>query len=485
MPARAQQSAQIQEVIVTARKRQESILNVPVIEQAIPQQRLQRFQTQDLKDIATLVPGVKLGDSVLSIGTQISIRGVGTTTFNPGVDQSVSLNIDGLQLTQGLAFGSGMFDMGQVEVLKGPQALFYGKSSPAGVISIRTADPTDKLEVIGRAGYEFEAQEKQGQIIISGPVTDTLKLRFATQWDQQEGFYDNIAVGIPALGGLTPKFNKVSPDRGYMMRGTVLWNPINEFDARLKINQVRDVAQQNGVQQFVFCPDGTGPVLGIQFMSPLDNCKPDHQLAIVDYNPAVYGFGTLPNDGTPYLENTQTYGTLELNWRPRHDLTITSTTAYYLLHSTSLFNTSQTGAAGPILAVTNGFHRRELTEEIRANSDFTGPLNFTAGAFFQRAQFSDLVTLFGNRALRLPALVQKGVQTVDITTNSVFGQLRYKIIPQVEIAAGARWTHEDREDTPFDLITGTPVFVNLATPEIKSDKISPEFTITYRPTDDL
>jgi iron complex outermembrane receptor protein len=481
----AQPSAQLGEIIVTARKRQESILNVPVIEQAIPQQRLQRFQTQDLKDVATLVPGVKLGDSVLSIGTQISIRGVGTTTFNPGVDQSVSLNIDGLTLTQGLAFGSGMFDMGQVEVLKGPQALFYGKADTAGVISIRTADPTDKFEVIAQAGYEFEAAEKQGQIIISGPVTDTLKLRFATQWDAQDGFYDNIAQGIPALGGLTPRYNTVSPDKGYMMRGTVLWNPTNAFDARLKINQVRDVTQENALQQMVSCPDGTGPVFGIQFMSPLDTCKQDRQLAVVDFNPASYGFRTLPNDGTPYLETTQTFGTLEMNYRPRPDLTVTSTTAYYLLHSTSMFNTSQSGAAGPILAVTNGFHRREFTEELRINSDFSGPLNFTAGAFFQRAQFSDLVTLYGNLALRLPPLVQTGVQTVDITTNSGFGQLRYKIIPQVELAAGARWTHEARSNTPFDLITGTPVFVNLAAPEITSDKISPEFTITYRPTEDL
>jgi outer membrane receptor protein involved in Fe transport len=218
-------------------------------------------------------------------------------------------------------------------------------------------------------------------------------------------------------------------------------------------------------------------------MSPLDTCKQDRQLAVVDYNPADYP--GIPNGGTPYNETTQTYGTLELNYRPVKDLTITSVTAYYLLHSTSLFNTSQTGAAGPILDVTNGFHRRELTEEIRANSDFSEPVNFTAGAFFQRAQFSDLVHLGGNQALGLPLVLQEGVQTVDITTNSVFGQVRYQIIPQVELAAGARWTHEQRLDTPYNTISGTPVFVHLAVPEIKSDKISPEATITYKPTQDL
>ncbi len=481
-PIRAQSNSQLSEIIVTARKRQESILNVPVIETAIPQQKLQRFQTQDLKDIATLTPGLTLGDSILSIGTQISIRGVGTTTFNPGVDQSVSLNIDGLQLSQGLAYASGVFDMNQVEVLKGPQALFYGKSSPGGVISIRTADPTDKFEVIARAAYEFEAQEKQGQLIVSGPITDTLKGRLAAQYDSQQGFFENLATGSPSLGSQSPAYTG-TPEKSYMLRGTLLWTPTSQFDARLKVDQVRDRTLEAGVEQYAYCPDGTGPVFGIPFLNPADKCKIDRQFYMVDYNPASFPAG-LANNGAPYLETTQTYGTLELNYRPRSDLTLTSVTGYYLLHSTSLFNTNMTGLAAPILAVSNGFHRREVTEEVRASSDFAGPLNFTLGGFLQRAQFSDLVTLSGNAALGLPPLVQKGSQTIDITTNSVYGQLRYQILPGLELAAGARYTDESRTDTPYDLSTGVPVFVALATPSIHSKNTSPEVTLTYKPTED-
>lgn len=475
--------AELGEVIVTARKRQESILNVPVIETAVTAQKLQRYQTKDLKDIATLVPGVKLGGSILSIGTQISVRGVGTTTFNPGVDQSVSLNLDGLQLSQGLTYASGFFDMAQVEVLKGPQALFYGKSSPGGVISIRTADPTDRVEVIARAGYEFEAHEQQYQLIASGPITDTLKVRLAGQYDAQDGFYNNIATsGI--LGGRAPDHNRLSPDKGYMLRATLLWNPISQFDARLKINQVRDKSDEAGAEQYVLCPEGPGPVpgFGIPFLNPAEDCKQDRNEAQVAMDPSVYP--GITNGGTPYLETTQTFGTLEMNYRVRPDLTLTSTTGYYLLHSSSLFNTSVTGFAGPIFGVTNGFHRREVTEEVRANSDFAGPLNFTAGGFLQRAQFSDLVTLIGNRDIGLPPVFAKGIQVVDITTNSVFGQLRYKVIPKVEIALGARWTDEKRTDDATDLRTGVAVPVALANPEIHSKTTSPELTITYKPTDD-
>jgi iron complex outermembrane receptor protein len=488
-PGWAQQSvqpaasgSQLQEIIVTARKRQESILNVPVVEQALPQQQLQRFQTQDMKDIATLVPGIALGDSILSIGTQVSIRGVGTSTFNPGIDQSVTLNIDGLQLSQGLAYSSAMFDMQQVEVLKGPQSLFYGKTSTAGVISITTADPTDKFEVIARAAYEFEASEKQGEIIVSGPLTDTLKARFAARYDTQDGFFTNLATATPGFGGRTPAYTD-QPEKGYMLRGTVVWNPTDQFNARLKINQARDIQQAAGPEQLASCPNGTGPIFGIPFINANNPCRVGRNFYVIDMDPASYPH--IPNNGTPYLETTQTYGTLELNYRPRRDLTLTSTTGYYLLHSTSLFNGSQAEDAGPILGVTNGFHRRELTEELRANSDFAGPLNFTAGAYLQRAQFSDLVGLIGNGALGVPPLLDKGIQTVDITTNSIFGQLRYKILPRLEVAAGVRLTDEKRKNTPYDLATGTPVFVTIAEPEIHSKTASPEFTITYRPTDDL
>ena len=145
------------EIIVTARKRQESILKVPVVLTAVTGEQLTSTQVTSVTDLPRLVPGLVIAGNILSIGPQVTIRGVGTSSFDPGVDQSVSLNIDGLSLGQGLAFGSAMFDVGQVEVLKGPQALFYGKSSPGGVISLRTADPTDKFEVIASAGYEIEA----------------------------------------------------------------------------------------------------------------------------------------------------------------------------------------------------------------------------------------------------------------------------------------------------------------------------------------
>jgi iron complex outermembrane receptor protein len=500
VPALAQQ--QLQEVIVTARKRQESILNVPVVETALPAQQLQRLQVKDMKDVASLVPGLSFGDNFLSIGTQVSLRGVGTNAYDPGVDQSITLVLDGLSLANGLAFMSGTFDAGQIEVLKGPQSLFYGKAAPGGVISIRTADPTDTPEIIMRAGYEFEARERRGEMIVSGPLSDTVKARVAGFYSKQDGFYKNIVTGpLPAFGGrLAP--SRVPQQKNWMVRGTVLWNPTKNFDARLKVNNVYDWQGDQGALQLAQCPDGTKGVTIVgtaQFLNPADDCRLDRDVSWIELDPKF--FPNALDGGKGFIETTQTYGTLELNYRPQPELTLTSTTAYYLLHSHSDFEASSASWWGPGIEATNGFRRREFTEELRANSDFSGPLNFTAGGFFERGRISDQVAVYGNTApvlsvFGIPAglepILQKGTNIVHIETESLFGQLRWKVVPQVEIAAGARWTHERKTNDPFlEFLEGVPPgspilgFQVKPTPTISSSKVAPELTITYKPTDDV
>jgi iron complex outermembrane receptor protein len=478
----------IGEVVVTARKRNESILKVPVVVTAVTAQQLDNLQATEMTDLPKLVPGLIVGANVLSIGTQISLRGVGTSSSDPGVDQSVSLNIDGLSLGQGLAFQSGMFDLQQIEVLKGPQALFYGKSSPGGVISLRTADPTDKFEVTTRAGYDFEARQGRGELIVSGPLTDTLKGRFAGMYTRGDGYFKNTAEPLVSTGAVKPEDREPQP-RSYIMRGTLLWNPDSQFRARLKVNAVRDEAIDSELAQMTSCPQGINyaPV-GIPFIGGSDNCKLDRDIAIVYMNPDNYP--GIPHSGVPYLLNKQHYGTLELGYDITPQLSLTSTTADYRLRSSSLINTTHTTFAAPALAVWNSFARRDFTEEVRLNSDFASPLNFTAGAFYQDGEIFDHVTVQGNKAypagpgITLADVIKTdGSTTVDIKTYSVFAQLRWRILQQLELAAGARWTDEKRSEENFNY--ATQLFTPVATPEIKAKNTSPEVTLTYTPTDDL
>ncbi|WP_395395968.1 TonB-dependent receptor (plasmid) [Novosphingobium sp. BL-8A] len=507
------------DIIVTARKRQETQLDVPVIEQVVSSETLARQQTLDLKDLTKLTPGLMIGTAVLSIGQQVTLRGVGTSSFDPGIDQSVSLNIDGLSLGQGLAFTSGMFDVGQVEVLKGPQSLFYGKSSPGGVIAIHTADPTDQLEVKGSAGYEAEAHAMRFEGVVSGPLSDTLKARIAGVYSKTDGYYYNDAVipstatfspapgvslPVSALGGLSPRFSRTGRGDSYQVRGTLIWDPSWRFNAKLKVNLVHDKSYNAENGQLKSCPDGVGgvPAYGnAPFINPNDNCKLDRVGYIVGMNPANF-VGLGKDNETSYIESTQRYGVLELNYNLTDDVTATSVTGYYNLHSDSALNPSLSGFSGPLLAVTNPrFRRSDFTEEVRFNSNFSGPFNFTLGGFYQDGKVSDRVTLYANNFF-VPAAasgipLQDGLNRFDIETYSAFGQVRYKITPEIELAGGVRVTNEKREQDPLlyysltNLGAGlpvtptTPYIVPVKTPRVNSTRSSPEVTITYKPTQDL
>ena len=478
------------DIIVTARKREESLQNVPVVVTVVPAQQLQRLQVVDLKDITKLAPGLLIGTSVLSVGQQISIRGVGTSSADPGIDQSVSLNIDGLPLTQGLAYSSGLFDVGQVEVLKGPQALFFGKSSPGGVISLRTADPTDAFELSGSLGYEAEARTRRGELIVSGPLTDTLKGRLAGAYTASQGFYYNDATALPGTGAVTPRYSRLNRTRGYQVRGTLVWDPTSTFNARLKINLVRDRAILPEQFQLVSCPEGVTAPLGTPFIGGAEDCTRNRHAATVYLDPA--NFPGIQNSGVPFVKILQRFGTLELNDNLTDQITLTSVTGYYNLRSESALNTSFTTFAGPLIGVDNPrFRRHDFTQEVRLNTDFSAPLNFTAGGFYQDAQVSDRVVIRGNTAYGLPAIaLQDGVNGFSVRTYSLYGQGRWQIMPELELAAGVRWTDETRRQSAMLLPSATlplaqPLIVTPNTPRIHSSNFAPEVTLTWRPTADL
>ena len=484
--------SELEEITVTARKRTESIMNVPVDVQALQASQLQAFQVTQLTDLPTLVPGLNFGTSLLSIGTLVSIRGIGTASQDPGVDQSVALNIDGLALGNGLAFSSGMFDIGSVEVLKGPQALFFGKESPGGVVSLNTADPTDRFEMSATAAYEFESVQPRAEFVVSGPVTDTLKLRLATMYDQQEGYFYNDAVAEPGTGAAPPAYTRAPWGKETITRITALWDPTAEFSVKLKINEAYERYNFDDLLQFNSCPDGTAPqtiIPGIlsypDFIGGGENCLLDRTMREVNLSPKAF-IGIL-NGGTPFLMADQRYGTLTLHYHPTGDQDLSSTTGYYHVTSSSMVNPSDATYAGPFIGVNNRYYRHDFTEEVRDTSDYKGPLNYTLGALLENGYFSDQVQVLGNTGaappFALPPNLVDGITPVAIKTRSVFGQIRWDIMDRLELAPGLRWTDEDRTENPFNVLTGAPTAVTE--PSLHYNNTSPEVTLTYRPTDDL
>ncbi|RYG75527.1 MAG: TonB-dependent receptor, partial [Alphaproteobacteria bacterium] len=143
-------------------------------------------------------------------------------------------------------------------------------------------------------------------------------------------------------------------------------------------------------------------------------------------------------------------------------------------------------AAVPI-GTDNDFDIRDFTQELRLRSDFDGPLNFSAGGFYQDGQQRNHIRLRGNLALGLARSLGDAVHTIDIKAYSLFGQVRWDILPTLELAGGLRWTDEERihKETNLAPTFGPVGPVSLLDPRLKSSNVSPEVTLTYTPNDDL
>ena len=477
----------LEEVVVTARKRSESLLEVPVVANVLTSDALESYSTHDLYMVAQRVPALVLGDSLAANGVQVTMRGVGTTANNATIDQSVALNVDGVQLTQGLSYNIGMFDVGQVEVLKGPQALFFGKNSPAGVISLGSMDPTDETEVSASLGYESEAQQMVGELILSGPVSEALKLRLSARYSDMEGFFRNEAVPIPGLGGRNPLERDVAPTEDLILRGTALFEPSDALSARLKVNyEDLSITGPNPASQIVYCPEGTNgvPPLNIAFIGQ-DDCKLDETIYLSWPDPAA--FPGISNNGEPFFGYEQVLTSLELNFKLNDALTLTSLTGYHQLDEDYLFVASVISAS-TILMSDSEFETDQFTQEFRLTSDYADrSLNYMVGAFYQNANQKPIVHLRGNTFFRFPATLQRVTHDIDIESVSLFGQLTWDITPELEFAPGVRWTDEKRTDTQTNYNPGSGPVGNapILDPEIDSSNVSPEVTLTYRPTDDL
>ena len=124
----------LEEVVVTARRREETLQHIPLTVTAIGAQQIEQSIIQDLRDVGRLVPNMQIYSAGSGSGSGIYLRGVGSSSISAAFDPAVALNLDGVVLSASRLIYAGQMDMRQIEVLKGPQSLYFGKSASAGVI---------------------------------------------------------------------------------------------------------------------------------------------------------------------------------------------------------------------------------------------------------------------------------------------------------------------------------------------------------------
>lgn len=482
------------EIVVTARQRNETLLSVPVAVTAVTATELQRTGATDLVRIAQLAPQVQIARSASGGGASFVIRGIGSQPQEPNLDQTVAINVDGVLVNRGRVAQLGQFDLQQVEILKGPQALFFGKNSPAGVISLVSNRPTDTLTGYVRGGYEFEARERFVEGAISGPLTDTLKARLAVRYSGLDGWIQNRA--LPQANPWAPQFplpgrwsKRVPGGDEYLARLTLAYEPSSTFDATLRlfgaIHHDNDFA---GGQQLRCVAPTTRPV-NYGFFDPSSDCRADGFMSKSGMPAEIAA--TIPLAKTKsYTDLSALLGGLTLNWRPTDEITVTSITGFLHLRSKGWGEYSGT-AIGQVWS--GGEERTDTqSQELRVTTDFESPLNFTVGAFYEHSFRYTFAPQFIQYRGPDPVTGKYGTSERFARnysdSYSTFVQARYAITDQLELAGGARFSGEDKRIR----IGTTYVHARAAAAQAQvgqviarsynDSNISPEATLTWRPT---
>ena len=508
---RAEAAQAIEEIVVTARKRQETLQEVPVVVNVLTEDAISSQRIEGIKDIATIVPGMVASKTISGTSGYIYLRGVGTGGGNPGFDQAVAINVDGMGINSAQMLNAGMFDLRQIEVLKGPQALFYGKNSPGGVIAIHTNDPGDEFELELTGMYETVAEETTLRGIISGPLSDTLGARIAFGWsDAQDSWIKAINSDQFETGPAGPIQTAFATENSELetsfVLGTLLWEPADNFSAKLKYAHLEDNqtgTPYDGIQK-VWCGRG-GMVQAIYPVAGVDNCKADDEVVTPGINPALNGLlkdGEFAGRTQGFFDNENDFASLTLNYDLDNGLTFTSVTGFFDNDELRFADASFQVASG--LPVTNGTKLDQWSQELRLASNFDGNVNFTLGAFYEEKEIDRDTDVIAGGFYSVPFLVSilgdfpifagRQISHQEGTSYSVFGQINWDLSEKWTLALGGRYSYEEKENGIQVEARATPQFGLPAIPRIdvpllddKQDwsNFSPEVTLSYQHSDDV
>lgn len=510
--AAAEDAPEDRVIIVQARRQNETLQEVPVSVTAIGGETLERYSIDQVADITSRVPTLNVQVGGSGSGGQLSLRGVGSSNISAAFDSAVAFEYDGVIVSSSRLVQAGFFDVEQVDVLRGPQSLFFGKSATAGVLSLRSANPTPNWEVGVRGSYEFE---EKGYLIggyVSGPLSDTLGIRLAGQFNDIEEFQ--------ILQDNTPAVNQERGLTDLILRGTLDWQPSDRFRANLKLQYTKSENDgaigtaeidcgANGVADSIFLLGG-----GLQIPAGYDCNTGDQRYYLSDAAPQLSGPvpGNSPangRNGVPFGETEIWFSRLQFELDLSDTLTLTSVTGLLNLDAIDFDcysyggffpgpnGTRIPGAAGcsdPINQL------EQYSQEVRLASDFDGPFNFMLGAFYEDRTFIfDTSQQAVNISFVAPDPVTgftydyDKIHTTKTEALSLFGSVLIDITDKLELSGGVRWTDETKVQTiavPYvhTFLQG-PVFVPpgfFSGPiEFADDNFSPEATLKYQATDDI
>lgn len=458
-PSQARETL-LEEVIVTAQKRQESLQDVPIAVSAFQGQELTDSGIDTQRTLSMMTPNVAINVNANYVAPYI--RAVGTQYANPGLEPSVATYFNDVYISRPMGGLIQFQDIERVEVLKGPQGTLYGRNSTGGAIRLITKDPTDEFEAgagltlgnYSRVGVDFYA---------SGPLGESLKGRLSGQFDSRDGYIDNISGG------------RDMEERDYkFIHGKLQWDAAERLTVQLGV----DYSDKKDTEGTAFQPlfPGAPEQVGAAFGGTVATEHDEYSGNVDEENEFKAGGAQLRVD---YDLNTAI---------------LSSITGYRYTKFIGFADLD--GTSAPLFDVSTVYDRtRSYSQEFQAISNNETRWSWTAGLYYYYEQAEDnfgLGGLFIDGSVGFSNAYIGGDGDIEVESIAPYGQVAYELTEKWELLFGLRYTDETKElpENDFyvttqgaDLLPNKPFLSVIPTPEreVSFQEWSPKLQVTWRP----
>jgi iron complex outermembrane receptor protein len=428
------QSSEMSDIVVTAQKRSESAVNVPISIAVVGGEALQTMGVRNVTELSRVVPGFRVDFS--GAFSQPTIRGVGSAVLGAGISSNVATYIDGVIRPSSLSNNVPFDDIESVQVLKGPQGTLFGRNATGGAVLITTKSPSFTTGATGHFSYGRYNTIMAGASVTGGLIGDVLAGSLAVTQNRSDGFVKDIVTGKD-VGGY----------RNYGIRSKLLFRPSETAEfllsyEHLYANDHRIAGNSyNGWSAGAFDPNA---VVGTE------RGKVAQDFA---------QFAKTTNDALT-LKSTLDFG----------DVSLTSYTAK--LWEDSYNSSDNDGSSSPILGVAWPIRERTFTQELNLTGK-SGRLDWVLGGFY-----------YNNSSAWEPLGLSVGgsplfpFQNIRVKTKSyaVFADATWEVIDNLFLTGGARYGHDKASEVVDVLVDADPAI----TPSKSWNSFTPRAVLRYQ-----
>ncbi len=465
------------EVVVTARKRDEAFRDVPVTINVFTEETIAAAGIERPSDYIGMVPNMTLVETQNAGNAFVVIRGISQARNS---EPSVAVLIDGVAQTNPAQFNQELYDIQQIEVLKGPQGGLYGRNAIGGAILITTAPPSETFEGSVKLGVGNESSYRaQGDI--SGPLSDTLRYRASVSYYETDGFLDNEFLG-----------GKADPVEDLSGRLRLLWEPSDAFSADLRLGASKletralyfVIPRADEANVFSIVSDANNTSTPITLDNPGINDRDLLNAALkLDFN--MGGGGTLTSI-TSYDDTEEILTGDAFDFRPEPQ---------------SFFFTFLPIVGGPATDLNQSqfLDVQAYSQELRFTSDTSGRVRWIAGAYYVHTdRFISTGNNVDNGQGVIPVYETPSTNPAnpsftfladeqDQDAWSVFADVAIELTERFEIDAAVRYDEDKRENTtktPPGFLPDPSAFTGEVREHTWSET-QPKLTLRYKPSENI